>query len=118
MSGLQAVMGKPVHVRIDDDFRSDFDAALDLTGMGETQFVKAAIKAFIEYVRENEEITVPLAILPKSAVKKAVSKSEATDTPTRSPHGVNEDSPTISKPVSRAHAALKKMTERERKAKK
>jgi antitoxin component of RelBE/YafQ-DinJ toxin-antitoxin module len=65
-------MGKEqrVNVRVDPGLRNDFDEALELTGLGETQFVKAAIKALVEYVREHGEITLPLALLPKSQLKK------------------------------------------------
>jgi len=57
---------KPIYVRIEDEMRKDFDSVLELTGLGETQFVKAAIKALVEYVRQHGEITLPLAIVPKS----------------------------------------------------
>jgi hypothetical protein len=56
---------KKVQCRIPEVVRNDFDQALEITGMGETQFVEAAIKAFIEYVREHGGIWLPLAIVPK-----------------------------------------------------
>jgi hypothetical protein len=52
--------------RIDEDLRKDFDWALGHTGLGETQFLEACIKALVREVQEKGEITLPLAIVPKS----------------------------------------------------
>jgi hypothetical protein len=64
-------MAKPIHVRIPPELRADFEEVLNVTGLGETQFVKAAIAALVEYVREHGEITIPIALIPKSKQQKA-----------------------------------------------
>ena len=133
-------MSKPIHVRVDDDLRSAFDEALNVTGLGETQFVKAAIKAFVDYVQENGEVTVPLAILPKSKAKRpkkeddfpsagesknadvagvsTVSTQQSRPPDNTSGFSLNEDSPDYRKSsVPRAkgsRAALKGMVEKEK----
>lgn len=62
-------MPKPIHVRIDDALRAEFEQAMELTGMGETQLVKACIKAFVEHVRTHGEITLPLALVSKTELE-------------------------------------------------
>jgi hypothetical protein len=51
--------------RIKEDLRSDFDWALKKTGMTETQFLEASIRAFVDYVRHHGGIWLPLQIEPK-----------------------------------------------------
>lgn len=101
---------KKVQCRVPEDLRDAFDRALELTGMGETQFVEACLKAFIEYVREHQEITLPLAIIPKSEAKKPVPAAPAVrpSTPTTE-HGLNEEPPR----TTSTRAALRGMVERE-----
>lgn len=91
-------MAKPIHVRIEEDLQKDFAEVLELTGMGETQFVKASIRALIEYVREHGEIRLPLAIVPKSELKQKLRTPATTQLPARgsAPIVPHMDPPTAS----------------------
>lgn len=64
---------KPIYVRIEDELRQQFAEALHATGLEDAQFVKAAIRAFVEHVREHGEIRLPLAIVPKSELHRGPS---------------------------------------------
>lgn len=120
---------RTVQARIDEPLRSDFDWALEKTGMGETQFLEACIRAFIEYVRKHGGIWLPLQIEPKpppAAVPKGQApipmKGPTGRTEIDPPPGLNEQ-PAIpvreSSPpkVTRIRAALRKMTTEERASK-
>lgn len=83
-------MGKDerLHLRLDTEARKKLLRACELTGLDEATALRACVSAFIEYVEENGGIWLPLAILPKSTVKKSLPPS--TDS-TR--FSINEDSP-------------------------
>jgi hypothetical protein len=61
---------KTAQARIDVDLRTDFDWALTETGLGETQFIEACIKALVEQVKAEGGIWLPLAIVPKRKGKR------------------------------------------------
>lgn len=102
-------MGKEerVNVRVEPDLRKDFNDVLELTGMGETQFVKAAIKALVEYVRENGEITLPLAIVPKSERKKSNPGKSDPAPPANDPDSLSTVTPRFHPSASEGHAEYK-----------
>jgi len=118
---------KPIFVRIDDQMRKDFDEVMEITGLGDTQFVKAAIRALVDYVREHGEIRLPLAIIPKSEVAKpfgaAGEKPNAPadglstpSTPRFSPDALrlNEEPPTTGPRARSTRRAITKLVEREK----
>lgn len=91
-----------VSVRIDDDLKKLVRDVVDQTNISETTLVEATLRAICDYFAKHGEITLPLVILPKSAVKKKPglyrqpSPSGARRSPPSSPtgtvHGLNEPS--------------------------
>jgi len=110
--------GYRVSVRVGDELGSSFQESLGITGLGETQFINQAIEAFVQYVREHGEITIPLAIVPRSSLKKALPPGEASRLiePGEAASGLNErPSEEPPRPITKARAALRDMGKRESK---
>jgi predicted DNA-binding protein len=71
-----------VSVRVSAEIKKRLDALEQQTGLDESTIIRAAIEACLDYVEEHGEITLPLAVLPKSksaAKPTLVSKHPALD---------------------------------------
>ncbi|MDR3406341.1 MAG: hypothetical protein P4L99_27905 [Chthoniobacter sp.] len=138
-------MGKDTRLqfRISEEKKKRFDECAKLVGLNATALGEAAVDALCDYIEENEEITLPLVVLPKSAIEGKTPGNRATQLPgqvapdvrtgSRSSasrptpaNSLNEDQPVAlkpvkpsrepaSKPVTHTRAALRKMVEKETK---
>lgn len=59
-----------VQVRITPELRKQVEEVVAKTGIPQSILVEACIKAFVDYVREHDEITLPLTVKPLSAEEK------------------------------------------------
>ena len=120
-------MAKPkeirVNVRIAEELKGDVQRVLELTGVDESALVRACLESVVEYFDKHGEITLPLVVLPKSALKKleaaplvagARSRSGASvpDSPSTQ-FSVNEE-PRVVSHLTKTRAALRKMSEKEK----
>ena len=108
--------GYRVSVRIPDQLGADFQDSLKTTGLGETQFITQAIEAFVQQVREKGEITLPLAIVPKSSLKKTGGDTRLIVPPeAEKSQRLNEGDSTPGPRARSAKAAIAKLVSKERK---
>lgn len=120
-----------IHLRLDPTERDKLQKVCDFTGLDEPTALRACVNALIEYIETHGEIRLPLAVIPKS--KAATQPAAATDAPsarkrtgpTDNPHGLNEPPagyvepdqlPPSKQRMTRSRAALRTMTEREKKS--
>ena len=61
---------KRINVRAKGDSKERLAKACEVTGATEASLVMACVEALIDYIEAHGEITLPLVILPKSALKK------------------------------------------------
>lgn len=114
-------MGR-ISCRIDDELSKDFEWALGFTGMGETQFVTAAMRALVNQVREHGEVRLPITLAAPASAKKgapvqtdASPASDAGDRSSHFQHGLSEEPPAHTKGprLTRARQAIREMQARE-----
>lgn len=114
-------------VRLDPELMKDFEECCRITGMDPMNLTRECLKAFIELVKRDGEIRMPLAIVPKSvAAGKAAARPRSdveTDAPVALPGNpstasmrlsLNEDpaAPVVAKsPGPRARSTRPAITE-------
>lgn len=59
-----------VNVRVAGELKEGVRRVYDATGVDETTLVRAALESIVRYFDEHGEITLPLATVPKSYLKK------------------------------------------------
>ena len=99
-----------VNVRIAEELKDQIQRVTQLTGVDESALVRACLESIVEYFDANGEITLPLAVLPKSQLKK-LKAAQPIFVPTRSTappddtQRLNEDpAPIGGKPGPRAQS--------------
>ena len=59
-----------INVRAKGDLKDRLKRACEITGANESSLVAACVESLVSYIEEHGEITLPLMVLPKSALKK------------------------------------------------
>jgi hypothetical protein len=59
-----------INVRAKADLKDRLRRACELTGTNESSLVAACVKSLLDYVESHGEITLPIMVVPKSALKK------------------------------------------------
>jgi hypothetical protein len=63
-----------IHVRIAEELKKRVQSLSEITGLDEATLVRKSLESIAEYFEEHGELTVPFALLPKSAVAPRQSK--------------------------------------------
>ena len=72
-----------INVRLDNELKAKFEATCEQVRIEPATVIRACIEAFVEEVQEKGEIRMPLAIVPKSSVKKNEPETSSTAGPAR-----------------------------------
>lgn len=67
-----------ISVRATQELKDRLKNASLLTGINETNLVVSCVEALLDYIDEHGEISMPLAVLPKSALRITESKERKT----------------------------------------
>jgi len=59
-----------ITIRLSETLRKELDDVCKMTGIEEPTIVRACLEAFVEQVKREGEIRLPLAVVPKSELKK------------------------------------------------
>lgn len=62
-------------MRVDEDLKKLVRDIVEKTNVTETALVEATLKALCDYFEEHGEITLPLVVIPKSALKKTSARA-------------------------------------------
>ena len=59
-----------INVRASEELKDRLKRASEATGINETNLVISCVEALLDYIETHGELTMPLAVLPKSKLNK------------------------------------------------